>query len=181
MKEESYTGEMMLKGRTNEIKIYEYLSQKPQVKIVRDVSSIKKYQESDIDFEVELDNGEIITYEVKSDKLVSMYSNVFLETERFYNNNAFHLMGWFWFSKADYLIIRNPTITDDYNTFIFNLFILRKVVRDYYIFHKMNALKNERMVYSDSNKMTRGLILKLEYIQNRFIKYNRSIEKLIIN
>lgn len=168
---ESYDGEMMEVAKKNEEVIYNYL--KENFNEVEDVSNNYEYQLLDIDFIVK-DNEETITFETKSDQHLNPKGNLLFEVERWYNNNYLRGYGWGWSSKSDFLIIRNSKTG---YTLIFDFFILRKVIRDFYMAQKSEALKKERMIYSDNNKITRVLLIPLQYVINKYQdKYNRKVK-----
>jgi len=71
--------------------------------IVQDCSTVKEYQEQDIDFLVKSpQNGNTLAYEVKSDNVIAKSGNVALEM---YMQRATGIKnGWYNYCKADYLV-----------------------------------------------------------------------------
>ena len=91
-------------GSIGERVVWDALQHNPNIRTVFDVRLAKKYQEFDVDFEIELMNREIKWIEVKTDQRMHETRNVFYEIQ---SNEHCGTIGCFEKTKADLMMIYN--------------------------------------------------------------------------
>jgi hypothetical protein len=157
-KTKSYDGEMMKKGTINE-DVYIEWREKMGYKVV-DNRDKRFEQFNDVDFAVVNSEGIQVTEEIKSDKNIGEFKNLFFESERIYHfakedENRIKI-GWGWRSSAQKLIVRNPETGE---IFVFNFQKLRKAVNDY--IKRVGRSLEIKCIETDKTKTTIGYLIHM--------------------
>ena len=154
----SYNGDMMKKGTINE-DIYIEWREKMGYKVI-DNRDKRFEQFNDVDFAVVNSEGIQVTEEIKSDKNIGEFKNLFFESERIYHfakedENRIKI-GWGWRSSAQKLIVRNPETGE---IFVFNFQKLRKGVNDY--IKRVGRSLEIKCIETDKTKTTIGYLIHM--------------------
>lgn len=156
--EKSYNGTMMNKGTINE-DIYMEWREKMGYKVID--NRTKRFEQfNDVDFATVNKEGIQVTEEVKSDKSIGEFKNMFFESERIYHyvkdeENRFKV-GWGWRSSAQKLVVRNPETGE---IFVFNFSKLRSGVNEY--IKRVGKQLEIRCVETDNTKTTVGYLIHM--------------------
>ncbi len=149
----------MQKGKKNEDIIFEWLKQSKDFVQLYDFREYRLAQRIDVDCGIESIDGDIMLFEIKSDKHISENGNLFFETQRI-NHNAkdkWAYLGWGWRSPAQKLIVRNDNTNE---AFIFDFSDLREWVGS--SISKHGGLSK---VCTDPIKTTIGILIPMEKLK----------------
>lgn len=142
-------------GKQGELIVKSWLVQQGNISSLLDVSLNKKYQKDDIDIIVNTEDGNVITYEIKTDSFLT--GNLFFEIVSNIERNT---PGCMLYTKADYILyffIKNG-----------HLYKLPTIAFREWVVSNKDKFKEK----SVNNKYyhSKGLLIPLSMIENKFGK-----------
>lgn len=152
--------ESFLVGKKGESLIKEWLSAQPGVKTINDLSDDPAWWPKDIDISAEMDSGETVTYEIKTDRYTS--GNIFYETV---SNVEHNVPGCMVKSEADFLLY--------YFTETRELYIIK--FPEYKAWFDKNKAKFKKKELKNIDKKRKGTYTSVGYtIPKKFLEENFS-------
>lgn len=140
-------------GKNGELIVKNWLLKQINVVNVFDVSFDKKYQDVDVDLIVLYQNGDKITYEVKTDTFLT--GNLFFETVSNINKAS---LGCMMYTGADYILY----------FFIKNNDLYKLPTNEFRNWVLSNKEKFKEKIVKNKHYHSKGLLIPLVMIENKF-------------